>query len=211
MLLFPFFQRSLGFVCLPLLHPVTRVSKRIAKVQAFINSVQIFLPFSEDLFPRTLPENLSKNYTFLKRAAKVALFANSTKSFFHFPIPIAPYLSENYRSLKSGRQRYNEYFYHQSFSLKNFPFCNRCKGICFKTGGKDRSPGIAAKYFWARVIHIPLKHSSDGHLRRPKIIRAARGYYRERLLEQEKDRAPAPKNPPAGCPCSAGWRRIPPH
>jgi hypothetical protein len=28
--------------------PVTQVSKRTAKVQAFINSVQIFLPFSED-------------------------------------------------------------------------------------------------------------------------------------------------------------------
>src|SRR5580698_11233606 len=66
--------------------PVTRVSKRIAKVHAFINSVQIFLPFSEDLFQRTRPENLSKNYTFLKRVAKVALFANSTKFFFHSPI-----------------------------------------------------------------------------------------------------------------------------
>gem|GEM_PF-4577644 len=66
--------------------PVTRVLKRIAKVQAFINSVQIFLSFSEDLFPRNLPENLSKNYTFLKWVAKVALFANSTKFFFHFSI-----------------------------------------------------------------------------------------------------------------------------
>jgi hypothetical protein len=94
-----------------------------------------------------------------------------------------PVLSENNRALKSGRQRYNEYFYHQSFSLKNSPFPALRKGACFKTGGKDKSLRIAAKYFWALVIHIPVERSIGGHLRRQKIIHAAAGYYRERLLE----------------------------
>jgi hypothetical protein len=94
-----------------------------------------------------------------------------------------PILSENNHALKSGRQRYNEYFYHQSFSLKNFPFPALRKGVCFKTGGKDKSWRIAAKYFWAGVIHIPPKPTIDGRLRRQKIILAAGGYYRERLPE----------------------------
>jgi hypothetical protein len=55
----PFFRTlSSGFV------------KRTAKLKAFIISIQIFLPFSEDLFPRILPENLSKNYHFFEVGCK---------------------------------------------------------------------------------------------------------------------------------------------
>ncbi len=138
--------------------PVTRVSKRIAKVRAFINSVQIFLSFSEDYSPQRLPENLSKNYTFLKRAAKVGIFAYSTKSFFQIPfLHCTLFCLKNNRALKSGRQRYNEYFYHQSFSLKNFPFPALRKGLCFKTGGKDKLVANCCQIFLVRSY----SHSSE--------------------------------------------------
>jgi len=50
--------------------PVTRVSKRIAKVQAFINSVQIFLPFSEDLFPADPTRKLVEELYFFEVGCK---------------------------------------------------------------------------------------------------------------------------------------------
>ena len=120
MLLLPNFQRTFGpwhlarlCVCRP------DFFDRVAKVWAFIISTKFFCYFSKIFSPLSEPEDL-KNCCFFEAGCKVTtsyhfnqIFLSDFEDF--FLLILTETFEELFAFFKSGRQRYEEYFYQQIF------------------------------------------------------------------------------------------------